>query len=209
MAAEDPLAGVPPDRLEELRLALAAMLREGVDLSVRRLRERAAAKSQHAQHVLAAYRAGRFPIDAPPPARPAPVVPPPAIAAPAARPPEASPPESLAEMVAGVDSHERALAATKEVMRAVAANELSGKVAALLLDGLREARQSIKGVAQEGNEEVEDLLPCTREAAELVRVFEGITSDERRSSVLAFAARELEADALTGPQALGAREVEA
>lgn len=196
---------IPPDKLEALRVALATMLREGVDLSVRRLRERAEAKTLHAQGVLAAYRAGRFAVDPPP--RPALATRP--VAAAASSPPveedatAPTPSHSLEGLVEGVDDHEKALAATQQLMARVARGEVDLKLAGFLLDALKEARQSIKGKATEGGDEVEDVRPCTLEGAELVALFEGITSEERRAGILAFARRELEADQATGPSALG------
>lgn len=192
---------IPPDKLEALRVALATMLREGVDLSVRRLRERAEAKTLHAQGVLAAYRAGRFAVDPPP--RPALATRPVAAAASSAPVEDAPPCNSLEGLVEGVDDHEKALAATQQLMARVARGEVDLKLAGFLLDALKEARQSIKGKATEGGDEVEDVRPCTLEGAELVALFEGITSEERRAGILVFARRELEADQATGPSALG------
>jgi hypothetical protein len=209
MAEPDHVSEIPTETLSEIRGALAAMVREGVDLSVSRLQERSRAKRQFAGWVLAAYRAGKFPLEVPRPApAPAPVlfVGPRATDAPPLSVPTGAPTaEQLAALVAGVDSHEKALDATREVMRAAAlgAAFLDPKLATLLLDGLREARQSIKGKALEGGEQIEDFMPATAEAVELVGVFEGITDDARRAGVLSFARRELETDVLVGPRALG------
>lgn len=190
---------IPPEKLADLRGALQEMVRERVDLTVRRLRERARAQMAHAGLVLAAYRAGRFPLEAPPPPKVAAASPP----APAPEVLGAPTAQQLASLVSGVDSHEKALDATREVMRAVALG-LDAKVAGLLLDGLKEARQSIKGKATEGGDEVDDLLPATAEARELVLVFEGIADDARRRGVLEHARSVLEADRAAGPQAITA-----
>lgn len=231
LMAGDPLEEIPHEKREALREALAALVREGVALTVRVLRERAGAKTEHAGVVLAAYRSGKFALEraprppavvAPPPAAPvAPVAPllvgprdtaPPAPALP---PPGAPAPtaEQLASLVACVDSHEKSLDATREVMRAVAmgmtcphceaAYSIDQKAARLLIDGLGEARQAIKGAALEGDGEVDTLLPATSEAVDLVRLFEAITSDERRAAVLSYAQHELAADEASGPRALG------
>lgn len=215
----DPLDDIPTEKLERLRSELATMLREKVDLSVRRLRERAQAQTQHAQIVLAAYRAGRFPLEVP---RPAPAPAPPAPGPPVVErlepqghggalrraeaiegPTSAATSQQLSALVAGVDSHEKALDVTREVARAAIEGTIGGKLAEFLLDAIREARQSIKGAASEGGDEVEDLRPCTAEGAELVRVFEGITADDRRERVLAFVRAELAADEAAGPRAIG------
>lgn len=226
----DPLDDIPPEKLERLRTELAGMLREKVDLSVRRLRERAQGQTQHAQLVLAAYRAGRFPLEVPRPATIPATIPPAAAGAgpetwdsptrrtpgrpaadagsPAAAPrPIAAPTAAqLSDLVAGVDTYQKALDVTREVMRARAEGTIDDKLGEFLLAGIREARQSIKGAASEGDEEVEDLRPCTAEGAELVAVFEGIADDARRERVLAFVRAELAADEAAGPRALGQAE---
>lgn len=222
----DEVEGVPAEKLPPLREALAAMVRDGMKLGVRPLRERAKAKTEHAQAVLAAYRAGRFSLEAPRPA-PAPtepVAPGPTVtellepqghggalrrATAEDPPPNAATAQQLSVLVAGIDSHEKALDVTREVARARIEGTIGEKLADFLLEAIKEARQSIKGAAQEGGDEVEDLRPCTAEGAELVAVFEGITDDARRERVLAFVRAELAADEAAGPRALGQGEAPA
>jgi hypothetical protein len=222
----DPLEEIPREKLDALREALAALVREGVSLTVRVLRERAGAKTEHAGLVLAAYRAGKFSLDvqrpaprAVTPAAPAPPPsPPPIFVGPRSTdPPAPAPPpspgaptaEQLAGLVACVDSHEKSLDATREVMRAIALGmtcpacggdyAIDQKAARLLIDGLGEARQAIKGAALEGGEEIESFLPCTDEAFPLVEAFEGIEDDAARASVLAFAIEQLALDRARRP----------
>lgn len=204
---------IPPDKLEDLRVALATMLREGVDLAVRRLRERAGAKTSHAGAVLAAYRAGRFAVDLPkPPAVAAPVAPPAPVVAAGDVAGDDSPPPTPADLARLVEAvrrakpearHEATLVATTEIMRAHLLGVVNEKTARLIKEGMGEARQAIKGAAAEVVSVVEDVRPCTLEGAELVVDFEGIASDERRAGIRAFVRRELEADQISGPSALG------
>lgn len=188
------LEGVPADALEALRGALAAMLGRGDKVTVRRLASLARARTQHAQLVVAAHRAGKLLVTPVPPAD---------GAAGAGEDLEELTPERLAELVQDVDSHEAHLRAASHVTRAIALGKVSPVVGKALLDALKETRQGIKGAAAESQDDLEQLVPCTEEGARLIAVFEAITSDERRARLLELARAELALDLEEGRNAMG------
>lgn len=188
------LEGVPAEALEALRGALAAMLGRGDKVTVRRLASLARARTQHAQLVVAAYRGGKLAVTPTPPTDGAGDV---------DLDEKELTPELLAEQLQDVDSHEAHLKAAGVVMRAIALGKVSPAVGKALLDVLKETRQGIKGAAAEGAGELEQLVPCTAEGAQLVALFESITSDARRAAIVEHVRAQLALDLIEGPNAMG------
>lgn len=101
----------------------------------------------------------------------------------------------LGDKIRAAKSHDDLANLSQEVGALVGSGSLSTARSHAIRGLLAEARHNMKEHrSAEGEEEPERLLLATEEGAEMLRVFEGICSDERRTQVMAYLLAEAEVD---------------
>lgn len=107
---------------------------------------------------------------------------------------------NLDEQIRAAKTHDDLMEISKEVGALLGSGALSPARGRAIQSLLAEARHNMKEHREaEGDDDLERLVLLTEEGGELVRLFEGLISDERREAILATVRSEAELDLIEFP----------
>lgn len=201
---------IKPEVRERIRLAILDLRMEGEDVTQRAVRERAKVDQRSNAKAVKAYKDGRMPdVRYPWAGSWAPI-------GDSTQVPEADRDESsdrsaiagLAEQIRSAETDDDRAQIQQEACALALEGSLEKWQAEVIEKTLKEARQSAKAHRDAGgDEDVGSLLLANEEVYELVRVYEGLVSPDRRARVLELLVELAQADRAEHPNVDRAAEI--